>query len=177
MSEPRRVMVDIETLGLERGAAIVSIGAVRFNTNGINGSFERSVSLSSCQDAGLTIDAETIEWWFSQDDAPREQIAGGVELVDALSAFTAWYGDVDEIWANSPSFDCELLEAAYEAVGLEEPWDFWEERDVRTIASLPVAPDIEQEGTEHDAIDDARHQAHVVGKALRKVDATQEVKE
>jgi DNA polymerase III epsilon subunit-like protein len=34
MSETRRVMIDIETVGLERGAAIVEIGAVQFTPDG-----------------------------------------------------------------------------------------------------------------------------------------------
>jgi len=133
MTERDRVMVDIETVGLERGAAIVSIGAVRFDTGGLEETFERSVSLSSCQDAGLTIDAETVEWWQKQDDGAQEQLVGGVSLTSALQAFSEWYRGADEIWANSPTFDCELLEAAYDAVELEEPWDFWEERDVRKL--------------------------------------------
>lgn len=87
-----------------------------------------------------------------------------------LRGFAQWFDDADEVWANSPSFDCELLEAAYDAVGLEAPWDFYQERDYRTLSSLPVAVDVEFEGVEHDALDDAKHQALVAAETLARLD-------
>jgi len=56
----RRIMLDIETLGLEAGAAILSIGAVKFDTDGLGAEFSGEIDLESCQDAGLAIDAETL---------------------------------------------------------------------------------------------------------------------
>ncbi|RAW44047.1 3'-5' exoribonuclease [Halorubrum sp. 48-1-W] len=165
-----RVMLDIETLGLEPGASVVSIGAVRFDESGVGDTFERSISLTSCQRAGLTIDAETLEWWLAQDGEALDQLSGGDPLARVLEAFSEWYGDADQIWANSPSFDCELLETAYHAVDRDEPWMFYEERDFRTISSLPVAADVEFEGVEHDALDDAVHQAEVVSKTLAGIE-------
>jgi len=99
-------------------------------------------------------------------------LSGGVDLEDALAAFSEFYGDADEVWANSPSFDCAMLAAGYDAVGSEEPWEFWEERDVRTVKNLPGAPDVEMEDgeNEHDALDDARQQARLVGKTLRHLE-------
>lgn len=69
------------------------------------------------------------------------------------------FGDADEIWANSPSFDCDILAAAYDAVGRTAPWDYWEERCFRTLKNLPGAVDVEHGGDEHNALDDAVHQA------------------
>ena len=62
------------------------------------------------------------------------------------------------------------LEAAYDAVSLEPPWDFYELRDVRTVQSLPGAVELEQEGTAHDALDDAVHQPREVGATLRALE-------
>jgi hypothetical protein len=165
-----RVMIDIETLGLDPGAAILSIAAVRFDEEGLGESFGRSVSLATCQEAGLTIDAETLEWWLEQDTAAKMILTGGVSLSEALLEFDDFYGDADEIWANSPSFDCELLERAYAAVGETEPWAFHEERCYRTLKSLPIAPELDHKGVEHDALDDARHQARVAAETLRRLD-------
>lgn len=164
-----RVMVDIETLGLEPGAAVLSIGAVRFDAGKLGETFQRSISLTSCQSNGLAIDAETLEWWLSQGDDAREQLVGGDELADVLEAFAGWFGDADEVWANSPSFDCAMLEAAYEQVGLETPWDFWQERDFRTLKSLSIAPEVDHDGVDHDALDDAKHQAHVAAATLKRL--------
>jgi hypothetical protein len=165
-----RVMVDIETLGLERGAAILSIGAVEFIPGGLGDEFYREISLESCQDAGLHIDAGTLDWWLSQDDAVAGVLTGGDPLPDVLEAFNAWYpDDAAEVWSNSPSFDCEILEDAFDAVGLTEPWGFGDERDVRTLWSLPCAVDVEMDGNEHDALDDARRQARSVSETLGKI--------
>jgi len=165
-----RVMIDIETLGLEPGASIISIGAVRFDTAGLGETFERSISMTSNEQAGMTIDAETVEWWVGQDAAASEQLVGGDRLGPVLRDFAQWVDDADEVWANSPSFDCDLLEAAYDAVGLEAPWDFYQERDYRTLSSLPVAADVEFDGVEHDALDDAKHQALVAAGTLARLD-------
>lgn len=161
-----RVMVDIETLGLEPGAAILSIGAVRFDTDGLGATFERTIDLESCQEAGLTIDAGTLEWWLQQDADAQHVLTGGDPLRDVLEAFAEFYAFADEIWANSPAFDCEHLAAAYDAVDKTVPWKYYEQRDVRTVLNLPAAPDFEQEGTEHDALDDAVYQAKAVGETL-----------
>jgi DNA polymerase III epsilon subunit-like protein len=163
-------MVDIETLGLEPGAAIISIGAIRFDQDVIHETFERSISLESCQETGLTIDANTLEWWLEQDDAAQHVLTGGDPLPGVLSDFSAFYGDADEIWANSPSFDCEMLERAYAAVNQDEPWDFRDERCFRTLASLPVDVTVDHDGVEHDALDDAQHQATVAIKVLERLE-------
>jgi len=125
----------------------------------------------TCQDVGLDVDASTLEWWLRRDEDARSVLTGGDPLADALVDFRNWYREQepDEIWANSPSFDCEQLEYAYSAVGLVEPWEYHEERDFRTLRSLPVGGDQDQEGTEHDALDDALHQARVASTALAEL--------
>jgi DNA polymerase III epsilon subunit-like protein len=168
-----RVMVDIETLGLETGAAIISIGAVRFGPDGLGQTFYRSIDRESCVVVGLEIDQDTLEWWRDQGEVADEVLNGGDELADVLEDFAEWFGTADEVWANSPSFDCEMLEVAYDAVGLVEPWEFYQERDVRTLKALPIAPDFEQDGEEHHALDDAQYQARTVAETLRRLDATE----
>lgn len=169
-------MVDIETLGLEPGCIILSIGAVEFNANGIGDEFYRNIDIESCQDAGLTIDAGTLDWWMKQDDEVKKVLTGGDSLEDALSEFNNfYYGTISgmekasEIWANSPSFDCEILDAAYQAVGKESPWKYYNERCFRTLNNLPIMTNPEQEGNKHDALDDARHQANIASLRLHKL--------
>jgi len=41
---------------------------------------------------------------------------------------------------------------------------------VRTVQSLPGAVELEQEGTAHDALDDAVHQAREVSATLRALE-------
>ena len=164
-----RVMVDIETLGRDPDAAIVSLGAVRFDTFGLGTTFERSVDLQSCEAADRHIEADTLAWWLDQDDAAREQLTGGEPLAEVLEDFVDWYGDAEEIWANSPSFDCAILADACEAVGVPVPWAFWQERDFRTLKNLPVAAEMDHGGVEHDALHDAIHQATVASETLARL--------
>jgi len=168
-----RVMLDLETLGTDPGSAILSIGAVEFDRDGPQDTFARSVDLPSCQKAGLEIDADTLDWWLDQGEAAREQLTGGDALADVLIDYRDWHQahGFDEVWANSPSFDCEILRSAYHAA-LDEapPWAYFETRDHRTVRELPIPTDISREGTHHDALDDARHQARVVAAALRQLD-------
>jgi DNA polymerase III epsilon subunit-like protein len=164
-----KCMIDIETLGIEPGSAILSIGAVRFDLDGLGEEFSCIVDLESCQEAGLEIDANTLEWWLSQDSEVQHILTGGIELKDALEQLSQFYGDCTEVWANSPAFDCSHLEKAYDAVGIVKPWTYSEKRDVRTVVNLDIAPEMEQEGNEHDALDDARYQAKQVIKTLHRV--------
>jgi len=169
--EPTRVMIDIETLGIEPGAAILSVGACAFDRDGVGETLHRSVGLQHCQAAGLEIDAETLQWWLDQDDAAAvELITTGAPLTNVLQSLRAFCDGADEVWANSPKFDMAHLEAAYEAVGAEPPWDFHELRDVRTLRALPGAVELEQDGTEHDALDDAVHQAREAAATLRALE-------
>lgn len=162
-------MIDIETLGLEPGSVILSIGAVKFDLDGLGEEWSCSVDLESCQESGLQIDANTLEWWLSQESEVQHILTGGVPLTEALEQLSRFYGDCTEVWANSPAFDCSHLEHAYDAVGIVQPWTYSEKRDVRTIVNLPVAPDMEQDGNEHDALDDARYQAKAVIATLENL--------
>lgn len=165
-----RVMIDIETLGTEPGAAILSIGAVRFNVDdGITDSFHRNISLVSCEDHGLSIDAQTLEWWLSQNEEVQHVLTDGDDLETVLTAFTTFYDDATEVWAKSPPFDCAILGHAYDVIELDTPWSFRDTRDVRTILSLPQAADKNQDGNKHDALADATHQAELVIETLRSI--------
>lgn len=163
----RRLMVDIETLGTEPGCAILSLGAVEFDTDGLGLQFHENINLTSCEAAGLRIDADTVEWWATQDNV-QDVLAGGGDLEDVLAEFVRVAAEVDEVWANSPSFDLAILKTAGQAVGVEMPWEFYQERDFRTLKNLPGAVELEREGVRHDALDDAVHQARRASETLAR---------
>jgi hypothetical protein len=168
-------MLDIETLGIEPGAAILSIGACTFDHEGVGETFEVSVDLESCQERGLSIDADTLQWWLTNEVDATGLLAGGVPLPTALSELRDFLerAGYDELWANSPKFDMAHLEAAYDALEWPTPWAFYELRDARTVRVLPGAVELEQDGTEHDALDDAIHQAREVGATLRALEGAE----
>lgn len=171
--DTKRVMVDIETVGLDPDSAIVSIGAVGFDRHGTYDTFEVNIDLVSAQEEGLTLDAHTLlDFWLDQDEVVREALYGGVSLPNALSQFVVWMNESgpDEIWANSPAFDCVILEHALDAVGIEVPWDYYQRRDLRTLDSLPFEVDVRRQGVEHTALADARYQARVAARYLSKIE-------
>jgi len=169
-----RCMIDIETLGREPGCSIVSVGCCRFDTREVGETFEASVSLTSCQEHGLEIDAETLEWWLSQSSEAREQLLGGDDLPEVLRELNQFLRDADEVWANSPSFDLAILEAAFNHCGTSAPWEFWETRDQRTLANLREEIDTDRDGIEHRAVDDAVYQATVAAGILAEMEAGDE---
>lgn len=169
-------VIDLETMGKGPTAAIVAIGCVRIENLVITGDFYHRVPLRSSLEAGLQVDASTIEWWLEQEDAARAQITGGTtELPHALGWLAAFMGDTKHdqpdrkalLWGNGSSFDNVILGNAFDACGIPRPWLFWNDRDLRTLLALyPEAKALPFEGTKHHALHDALHEARQLIAAL-----------
>lgn len=158
----KNVMIDIETMGVENNAAIISIGAVEFDVTGLGNEFYRTVHLeSSCKNGGV-ISPSTVLWWMDQDEKAKKQLAqeSNISIEMALNDLNFFLAKKDQlIWANSPSFDCVILKSAYENAGAPVPWFYNQERDFRTFKSLYPGIQITDEETAHNALCDARWQA------------------
>ena len=162
----KHIMCDIETMGTKPGSAIISIGACQFDliTGQTGKEFYINIDLKSCQENGFSIDASTVLWWMNQSDEARESLKScqiGIEA--AIESFHSWMEDIKanecQVWANSPSFDLNLLEFAFNKFGLNQPWFYWNERDCRTLVSL--APEIKKSMVNdltHDALSDCKYQ-------------------
>lgn len=170
------VVIDLETMGKTDSAAIVALGAVALVDGEVNSEFYARISLASSIAAGCAMDASTVEWWMNQDAFARKEVDGSHEqqpLADALTDFSTWFTMLPwELlqplaWGNGPSFDCVILRNAYAALGISAPWLYYKERDIRTILDLyPEARDVVFHGIKHHALDDARHEAQMLAKAL-----------
>jgi len=161
------IMVDLETFGTDNDSVICSIGAVEFdiNTGKTGREFYEKIDIQSCLDAGMKVKGSTLMWWLQQSENARKELysAKTITLISALSRFTDFINDVgihSQIWGNSNRFDLGILQNAYKSAGLDIPWDFRKERDVRTLVSF--RPEIQKnsvfEGTAHNAIADCKHQ-------------------
>jgi len=173
-------MLDLETMGKKSNAALVSIGAVEFNKmNGQTGrEFYKVIDLQSCLDLGLKIEASTVYWWLQQSQGARDAITVDkkLPLATVLHMFGKWMDDCIkdvELWGNGARFDIGLMEDAYNACQLPNPWYFRSERDVRTLVAFK--PEIKANeptyGVEHNPIDDCKHQisyCHKTWKAINK---------
>jgi len=164
------LMIDLETLGTNANAAIASIGAVLFDprSDRIGDSLHLHVSLDDCLARGLTIDAGTVTWWLEQaDDARHALVVGQLAAMPMDAAQHALKSimprDKEEcLWCNGASFDFPILGNAYRACGLEPPWRYWAERDLRTLKALHKGASLDRIGTKHNALADAIHQARLV---------------
>lgn len=158
------VMIDLETMDHKPTAAIVSIGAVQFDiiTGEIGKTFYVNVDLQSCIDAGLTLSSSTIMWWMSKDkEAQNSLLNAPVSLSVALHSLEDWFvGLYDcEVWANSPSFDLNILDNAFGKLSMPLPWRYYNERCVRTLTAFN--PQVRKEMVNdlpHDALSDCLYQ-------------------
>jgi DNA polymerase III epsilon subunit-like protein len=182
---PTHIMIDLETLGTTPGCAIRSIGAVAFDpttddrdTVSCNPEFYANVSLASCLAAGLSIDADTIEWWERQSEASKAALRDPPpgEIVAALHQFVGWNRTlpmISGVWAHGASFDIPIVETAFRRFPIAPPWDYRLIRDTRTLYDLagfdPKADGPEFDGAPHNALHDARHQARCVRAAYAKL--------
>ncbi|MCV6612883.1 MAG: 3'-5' exoribonuclease [Amphritea sp.] len=186
----KHIMIDIETLGTKPGSVILSIGAVEFDEvfGTIRNQFYSEINTLSCIDFGMRRDEETLKWWQEQGEEAKALLtrcedpnAMTVDL--ALRNLHAWLiniagGDLKKIkvWANSPSFDLDILAEAFSlATELKTPWLFYNELDCRTAVELGrmmgIDPkrEIEFAGVKHDALDDAKHQARYVSHIISHI--------
>jgi hypothetical protein len=137
------LMIDIETLGNKSGSVILSLAAVEFDLDtGETGvmEFYQKIELQSALDAGLKINASTLQWWMEQKpEALKELFSGEPNSLEVvLSQFTTFYNMLDNprVWGNGARFDLGILEDAYEAIGQNVPWGFRSEMDVRTLVAF-----------------------------------------
>jgi len=180
------LMVDLETMGKKPGAPIVSVGAVFFDpASGITGAeYYQVINLESSMSFGARPDASTILWWLKQSPEARSAIVvddtvGLVEALEQLLDFiaeNAANGSKNvQLWGNGSSFDCSLLEAAFELADTPFPIPHWNYRDVRTVVELGKAVgsnaryDIPFEGDQHNALSDARHQVKYVSAIWQRL--------
>lgn len=180
MKDATHFVIDLETMGQGQKAAIVAIGAVRILQGQLAGEFYCLVDLESSLSWGLEADASTIQWWLKQSAEARAQVDGstpGVILPEALSRLerfilsgpTGAQLNTDPfVWGNGATFDNVRLTSAYTACGMESPWPFRHDRDLRTLLALyPEAKAVGNfEGTRHHALHDARHEAKQLIAAL-----------
>jgi hypothetical protein len=159
------LMIDIETMANESFSAIISLAAVEFdiNTGKTGKEFYINISLQSCIDLGLIVNADTIMWWMKQSDEARKSLlAGSVSIIDALTSFSGFCNRDYQVWGNSARFDLGILQNAYDKAKLPICWDFRKERCLRTLVSFK--PDIRKDfkylGTAHNALTDCYNQIH-----------------
>jgi DNA polymerase III epsilon subunit-like protein len=175
---PVHVMIDIETVGLKPGCAILAIGATTFSYQAsIQHKFYAVISTDSSEKAGFEFDTETLRWWNSQDAALRtENLSGVIGIQSAMIDFHRWLTQLAKeedlyVWGNGAGFDIPILEYAFREFNIPAPWNFRNVRCYRTLKSLFghfISGSMPMQGTKHLAIDDAIYQAQCAAVMLTR---------
>ncbi|EEW8443644.1 ATPase [Escherichia coli] len=177
------LMVDLEAMGNGPYAPVISIGAVFFdpNTGETGEEFSVNISLESSMRYRARPDASTILWWMEQSEEARKSLTSNTQ---ELSTALSWLSEfiiknanhkLVQVWGNGASFDCVILRNSYSLTGQPVPWQWWNDRDVRTIVELGKVigfdpkRDMPFKGTRHNALDDAIHQAKYVSAIWKKL--------
>ncbi|MHA2600007.1 3'-5' exoribonuclease domain-containing protein [Escherichia coli] len=174
------LMIDLETMGKNPDAPIISIGAIFFDpqTGDMGPEFSKTIDLET---AGGVIDRDTIKWWLKQSrEAQSAIMTDEIPLDDALLQLREFIDENSgeffvQVWGNGANFDNTILRRSYERQGIPCPWRYYNDRDVRTIVELGKAIDFDArtaipfEGERHNVLDDARYQAKYVSVIWQKL--------
>lgn len=159
------LMMDLETLGVDMGAPVVTIGACLFDPYSCDSGealMKRSmlvrVDISDAIKYADKVDGSTVRWWFEQKDAAIKALVGDdcVPVQEAMTLLTrfcnergafvnkVFFDGLSELpkacrfWAKDPDFDMRLMQHYYDHPDLDgsQPWKFYECRSVRTVQDL-----------------------------------------
>ena len=179
MTEPvfDHVSCDIETTGTNPDQnAIIQIGAVRFDPR--TGEIDHNV-FNRC----LRIpenrywEESTREWWLTNPPHILESIFRRMEdpqkiMVEFLTWIRRDLRNTPVLVAKPVSFEHPFMESYCRQFELPKPWKYWEALDLRSFCHGRGMRYLDQElpfdGDQHDALDDAFHQAKVLLECLER---------
>lgn len=167
------VMIDIETCGTGVDACILTVAAQCFDPLQRSDldqqrTFYARVDPESQPDRNIS--EGTIEWWAKQPKQAQEEAFGldnRIALRDVLSGLHKLVWHCNRVWANGPTFDCNILEHAYKSHDIVLPWQYYKVRDARTVYGL--APHLEKYPASHHALEDCRRQIYLLWDALESL--------
>ncbi|EEY0493526.1 TPA: 3'-5' exoribonuclease, partial [Escherichia coli O103:H2] len=120
------LMIDLETMGKNPDAPIISIGAIFFDpqTGEMGPEFSKTIDLET---AGGVIDRDTIKWWLKQSrEAQSAILTDEIPLDDALLQLREFIDENSgeffvQVWGNGATFDNVILRRSYERQGIPCP--------------------------------------------------------
>lgn len=176
------IMVDLETLGTVPGCVAFSIGAVQFfpERQELGDEFYGVIDVESCLARYLREEPDTLAFWDRQSEEARQALEHArsgdasniVEVLDEFNSFLKRCGNATSIrlYGNGADFDNPILRVMYDAAGVKPFMSgpaAYGGRCYRTLKNLHelfgdnfAAPKLVRQGTYHNALDDAKSQAH-----------------
>lgn len=171
------IMIDIETLGVPEDlpagyrVEVVEIGVVKFRDGQ---PLDHGLLLFPRVGNGLCC-ASTAAWWMKQAVKRGELPAWARERLEAerfetlpdmgscLEMVRDYIGGYDmPVWSKG-AFDLPILKQHFAACQLVLPWQYWNERDLRTMVKEARLDD--RGRATHTALEDARVQVRLLNEA------------
>jgi exodeoxyribonuclease VIII len=169
----RHCMIDLETLATGPNAAVLTLGAVKFNPwgQGYSDKIYFRIDLDDQDALGREVDPNTLDWWSKQDPAIMEEAFhpdDRIPLKEAVDRFHKFAWGCDQFWSHGATFDLVIMENLYKQLEKPLPWNFWQLRCTRTIFDLGWDPDMPK-NSKHNALEDAIRQSVGVQNIYRKL--------
>lgn len=161
------IMIDLETLATSPNAAVLTIGAVRFDPFGNDiemPSCEKlyiKVDLDSCDELSLEVNDDTIAWWGQQSKEAQDEAfsaEGRIHIREAFDKLYKFCWGAKRVWSHGASFDTVICENIFRKLNKACPWSFWQVRCTRTLFDIGLDPH-RPPVLKHHALEDAWNQA------------------
>lgn len=182
------VMIDMETLGVNKRAVLLDIALIQFdiNTGQIGETMHMVCDRASQEAVGRTVDKSTIEWWDRQSEDARtiidESEHSGVEwdtvLLTVQNFLKTIKGSI--VWSNGANFDIAILEEAFLQANIVQPWTMWKTRCVRTLHDIVKEithtawkKDVQPPTVAHNSISDCEYQIRYCVEAYAQLKTSQ----
>ena len=167
------LMIDLETLATTPDAAILTIGACKFDPTAtdVHSTYYERIVLETQEDYGRVINEDTLAWWSQQDKQIQEDAFGEgtdrIDLKDAMKKLYTFGLGTTNVWSHGAIFDVVIIEDICRSFQQAVTWKFWEVRDTRTLFDLADVS-VRIEG-KHNALTDAVAQSRAVQQAYKKL--------
>lgn len=167
------LMIDLETLATTPDAAILTIGACKFDPTAtdVHSTYYERIVLETQEDYGRVINEDTLAWWSQQDKQIQEDAFGEgtdrIDLRDAMKKLYTFGLGTTNVWSHGAIFDVVIIEDICRSFQQAVTWKFWEVRDTRTLFDL-AGVSVRIEG-KHNALTDAVAQAQAVQESYKKL--------
>ena len=171
------IMIDLETLATSPNAAVLTIGAVKFdpfNNDMDNPNCQKlylRVDLDSCDEFGLEVNEDTIAWWANQSKEAQEEAfspEGRIHVRDAFNQLYKFCWGAKRVWSHGASFDTVICENIFKKLNKACPWKFWEVRCTRTLFDIGINPE-RPPVLKHHALEDAWKQTIGVQNVFQRL--------
>lgn len=156
-------MLDIETLGTNPDAPVLSAAVVYFDPE-TGETFEQAKFVFDVRlQEGRPINFDTMKWWMDQSKKASKHWRTAKKY-DKLADFVLFCDKHKKVtwWANSPAFDEVIMSSLLRDAKERVPWKFWTWRDVRTVKNFLFDKTAPTNKNAHDPLDDCLAQIELV---------------